>query len=40
MLEVRSVKSKILLQLLLFIMTVPYVLPLVQMVAGSLGGST
>ncbi|MBQ3303750.1 MAG: carbohydrate ABC transporter permease [Clostridia bacterium] len=38
MLEVRSVKSKILLQLLLFVMTVPYVLPLVQMVAGSLGG--
>ena len=38
MLEVRSVKSKILLQLLLFIMTVPYVLPLIQMVAGSLGG--
>lgn len=28
MLEVRSVKSKILLQLLLFVMTVPYVLPL------------
>jgi len=38
MLEVRSKKNKILLQLLLLVMTIPYVLPLIQMVLGSLGG--
>ncbi len=38
MFEVRSKKNKILLQLLLLVMTVPYLIPLVQMVLGSLGG--
>ena len=38
MLEVRSKKNKILLQVLLLVMTIPYVLPLIQMVLGSLGG--
>ena len=38
MLEVRSKKNKILLQILLLVMTIPYVLPLIQMVLGSLGG--
>ena len=38
MLEVRTKKGKILLQIVLFLMTVPYVLPLVQMVLGSFGG--
>ena len=38
MLEVKSLRGKILLQLLLFVMTVPYVVPLIQMVVGSLGG--
>ena len=38
MIEVRSKKNKILLQILLLIMTIPYVLPLIQMVLGSLGG--
>ena len=38
MFELRSRKSKILMQLLLLLMTIPYVLPLVQMVLGSLGG--
>ena len=38
MLEVRTIKGKILLQIVLFLMTVPYVLPLVQMVLGSFGG--
>ena len=38
MLEVKTRRGRILLQLLLFVMTVPYVVPLVQMVVGSLGG--
>jgi len=38
MFEVRGKRNKILLQLILFIMTVPYLIPLVQMVLGSLGG--
>lgn len=38
MFELRSRKSKILVQLLLLLMTIPYALPLVQMVLGSLGG--
>ena len=38
MFELRSRKSKILMQLLLLLMPIPYVLPLVQMVLGSLGG--
>ncbi len=38
MIEVRSKRSKILLQIILTLMTIPYVLPLVQMVLGSLGG--
>ena len=38
MFELRSRKSKILMQLLLLLMTIPYVLPLVLMVLGSLGG--
>lgn len=38
MFEVRTRKNKILLQVILLIMTIPYVLPLVQMVLGSLGG--
>lgn len=38
MLEVRSKRSKIILQIVLLLMTIPYVLPLIQMVAGSLGG--
>lgn len=38
MFEIRTKKSKILLQLILLVMTVPYFLPLIQMVLGSLGG--
>lgn len=38
MFEIRTKKSKILLQLVLLVMTIPYFLPLVQMVLGSLGG--
>lgn len=38
MIELRGKRSKILVQIILFLMTLPYVLPLVQMVAGSLGG--
>ncbi|MCI6434128.1 MAG: carbohydrate ABC transporter permease [Clostridiales bacterium] len=38
MFEVRTRKNRILLQVILLIMTIPYVLPLVQMVLGSLGG--
>ncbi len=39
MFEIRTKKSKILLQLVLLLMTIPYVLPLIQMVLGSLGGT-
>lgn len=38
MIKVMSKQKKILLQLLLFVMTIPYLLPLVQMFLGSLGG--
>ncbi|MBO7387128.1 MAG: carbohydrate ABC transporter permease [Lachnospiraceae bacterium] len=38
MLRIKSRRKKILLQILLFVMTVPYLLPLVQMFLGSLGG--
>lgn len=38
MFEIRTKKSRILLQLVLLLMTIPYVLPLIQMVLGSLGG--
>jgi len=38
MFEVRGKRNKVLLQLILFIMSVPYLIPLVQMVLGSLGG--
>lgn len=39
MFEIRTKKSKILVQLVLLLMTIPYVLPLIQMVLGSLGGT-
>ncbi len=38
MFEIRTRRNKILMQLLLLLMTIPYVLPLIQMVLGSLGG--
>lgn len=38
MLEVRTKGGKVLLQFVLLLMTIPYALPLVQMVMGSLGG--
>ncbi len=38
MLRIRSKNKKILLQILLFVMTLPYLLPLLQMFLGSLGG--
>ncbi|MDR0886223.1 MAG: carbohydrate ABC transporter permease [Clostridiales Family XIII bacterium] len=38
MFELRSKKSKVALQLVLLIMTIPYLIPLVQMIIGSLGG--
>lgn len=38
MFEVRTKKSKIILQIALLLMTIPYVIPLVQMFLGSLGG--
>ena len=38
MLRIKSKRKKVLLQLLLFVMTVPYLLPLLQMFLGSLGG--
>jgi raffinose/stachyose/melibiose transport system permease protein len=38
MFEVKSLKSKIGLQVVLLLLTIPYALPLVQMVIGSLGG--
>ena len=38
MFDMRSRKKKILLQLILLLMTIPYAVPLVQMVLGSLGG--
>ena len=38
MFEIRSKKNKIILQLVLLIMTIPYAIPLIQMFLGSLGG--
>ncbi len=38
MFDMRSKKKKVLLQIVLLIMTIPYAVPLVQMVLGSLGG--
>ncbi len=38
MLRIKSKRKKILLQILLFVMTLPYLLPLLQMFLGSLGG--
>ncbi len=38
MFEIRTRRNKVLMQLLLLLMTIPYVLPLIQMVLGSLGG--
>ena len=38
MLRIKSKSKKILLQLLLLVMTIPYLLPLLQMFLGSLGG--
>lgn len=38
MFEIRSIKSKIILQIVLLLLTIPYVIPLVQMFLGSLGG--
>ncbi len=38
MFEIRSLKSKIILQFVLLILTIPYVVPLIQMFVGSLGG--
>jgi len=39
MFELRSLKSKIGLQIILLLLTIPYALPLVQMILGSLGGT-
>lgn len=39
MFETRSLKSKIVLQVVLLLLTIPYVIPLVQMFLGSLGGT-
>lgn len=39
MFEIRSKKNKIILQIILFLMTIPYVVPLIQMFLGSLGGT-
>lgn len=38
MFEVKSLKNKIILQIVLLILTIPYAIPLVQMFIGSLGG--
>lgn len=38
MFEIRSLKNKVILQIFLLILTIPYVIPLVQMFLGSLGG--
>lgn len=38
MFEIRSLKSKIILQIVLLLLTIPYVIPLVQMFLGSIGG--
>lgn len=38
MFEIRSMKNKVILQLVLLLLTIPYAIPLIQMVLGSLGG--
>lgn len=38
MFEIRSLKSKVVLQIILLILTIPFAIPLVQMFFGSLGG--
>jgi len=37
--ETRSLKSKVLLQIVLLVLTIPYAIPLVQMFLGSIGGT-
>ncbi|RHR22200.1 carbohydrate ABC transporter permease [Clostridium sp. AF19-22AC] len=39
MFEVRSLKNKVILQIVLLLMTIPYAIPLIQMFLGSLGGT-
>ncbi|HBE76806.1 MAG TPA: carbohydrate ABC transporter permease [Firmicutes bacterium] len=39
MFEIKSLKSKVVLQIILLILTIPYVIPLVQMFLGSIGGT-
>jgi len=39
MFELKTLKSKIILQIILLLLTIPYAFPLVQMVVGSLGGT-
>lgn len=39
MFEIRSLKNKVILQIVLLLLTIPYVIPLVQMILGSLGGT-
>ena len=39
MFEVRSLKSKVILQIILLLLTIPYAIPLVQMFMGSIGGT-
>ncbi len=39
MFEIRTLKSKVILQIILLILTIPYAIPLVQMFIGSLGGT-
>lgn len=39
MFEIKSLKNKIALQIILLILTIPYVIPLVQMFLGSIGGA-
>lgn len=38
MFEIRSTKNKVILQIVLLLLTIPYAIPLIQMVLGSLGG--
>lgn len=39
MFEIRSLKSKVVLQIILLVLTIPYAIPLVQMFLGSIGGT-
>lgn len=39
MFEIRSLKNKVILQIVLLLMTIPYAIPLVQMFLGSIGGT-